>query len=665
MPMPPDASRERALTTMLVELFDPGEILRIARELDGGLFNELFGRNLGLSDLADEFVRKSVQRGIVGNVLFTVVYRERSHLGQRIAEVARRWDVELETQPLPLSIVPSEANAALASPSQRAPADIFISYSRKDEAWKDRVVGQLQVLAHEDSVTVWDDTRIAAGDAWKPAIGQAMTEARAAILLVSADFLTSEFVRNTEVPKLLERRRAEGVHIFPVIIRSCAWKAVDWLSALQCRPKDGKALSLFSEGEIEQHLSELVMEIHQLLAASTMPLPSEQPPHDVDTKEEQDEDQPVPPSLRVTPALPVHAKSLVPRTAPMTPHQPAAPVQAPKRPTKPYASVDSAPIVETSPRRRGLVPAAIGGVGVIVGVLLLVVPDNDEPDPPPPTTGSQRKPHRALGVVHTALADAAPMRFVGLSGGTFTMGSPASETGREDDESPHIVTVSPFEISESEVTQQQWQLVMGPEQESQPNRCSKSGCADDLPVQQVSWFDAIEFVNALSEREGKSACYRRKGDNVTWKKACDGYRLPTEAEWEYACRAGRQTAYSFANDPADLDKHAWFGDNSEDNVHPVRQLRTSGWGIYDMHGNLWEWVWDWYGPYPEGAQLDPRGPANANASIMDDIHTRARLLRGGSYRSKGEQLRCAHRGWFRPSYQGSNYGLRVVRSSGQ
>ncbi|HEX3556515.1 MAG TPA: AAA family ATPase [Thermoanaerobaculia bacterium] len=142
---------------------------------------------------------------------------------------------------------------------------VFISYSQRDEAWKDRVVGHLKVLEVEGELAVWDDKRIAAGDGWWPEIEGAMNRAAVAVLLISKDFLTSGFIRGTEVPRLLARRQTEGLRVIPVFVHPCAWEAVDWLAALQGRPGKGRTLSEGRKPQIEKHLSALVLEIREIL----------------------------------------------------------------------------------------------------------------------------------------------------------------------------------------------------------------------------------------------------------------------------------------------------------------------------------------------------------------------------------------------------------------
>jgi tetratricopeptide (TPR) repeat protein len=143
---------------------------------------------------------------------------------------------------------------------------VFISYSHQDEAWKNRLVKQLRVLEREGELVVWDDRRISAGDDWLPEIEAAMARARAAVLLISPDFLTSGFILGKEVPELLRRRQTDGLQVIPVIVHPCAWTAVSWLSKIQCRPKDGKELVSFNKPKAEKHLADLALEIRALLA---------------------------------------------------------------------------------------------------------------------------------------------------------------------------------------------------------------------------------------------------------------------------------------------------------------------------------------------------------------------------------------------------------------
>ncbi len=254
-----------------------------------------------------------------------------------------------------------------------------------------------------------------------------------------------------------------------------------------------------------------------------------------------------------------------------------------------------------------------------------------------------------------------------IPAGTFCMGSPESEVERYDDETQHKVTISKdFWMSQYEVTQAEWEAVIG-------NNPSYSQGAN-LPVEQVSWYDAIEYCNKLSEKEGLTPAYRiDKGRNdpnnenkhdvvrwlVTWDREANGYRLPTEAEWEYACRAGTTTPFSTGNNlttnQANYNGNYPYNENAEgeyqERTTAAGSFPPNAWGIYDMHGNVWEWCWDWYDDYSENNQIDPSGAASGTG----------RVLRSGCWGSGGRGVRSANRGSLTPDHWYDVYGFRLVR----
>jgi formylglycine-generating enzyme required for sulfatase activity len=202
-----------------------------------------------------------------------------------------------------------------------------------------------------------------------------------------------------------------------------------------------------------------------------------------------------------------------------------------------------------------------------------------------------------------------------------------------------------------EVTQKEYQAVMG------TNPSNFKG--DNLPVESVNWFDAVNYCNARSRKEGLTPAYTVSGENVTWNRGANGYRLPTEAEWEYACRAGTSTPFSTGSNittsQANYDGNYPYNNNSNgpyrEKTTNVGSFSPNAWGLYDMHGNVWEWCWDWYGDYSAGAQTDPSGAAPGSY----------RVLRGGSWNFIAQYLRSAYRGLNSPSYRYNSYGFRVVR----
>jgi formylglycine-generating enzyme required for sulfatase activity len=226
------------------------------------------------------------------------------------------------------------------------------------------------------------------------------------------------------------------------------------------------------------------------------------------------------------------------------------------------------------------------------------------------------------------------------------MGSPEAEEDRDADEGPvHKVRISPFACMRVPVTRRVYAEVLG-EDPGWPE-----GAAADRPVNNVSWFDAIRFCNSLSEREGLSPCYQIASEAVTWQFAANGYRLLTEAEWEYACRAGSTGSWSFGDGKL-LEKHAWFEANSGGEPHPVGTRKPNRWGLYDMQGNVWEWCWDWYGPYTSQPQADPVGAEDGSD----------RSLRGGAFITP-RNLRSAIRGWFVPENRNRIIGFRCARGA--
>ena len=239
------------------------------------------------------------------------------------------------------------------------------------------------------------------------------------------------------------------------------------------------------------------------------------------------------------------------------------------------------------------------------------------------------------------------MKLVLIPKGTFMMGSPASEQGRDDDETQHEVTISEdYYLGVFEVTRGQYEKVMGTNPSYFQKRVIGKSDSSMYPVEQVSWEDAVEFCKKLSELPEE-------------KKAGRVYRLPTEAEWEYACRAGSKAAYSFGANYAwfganskTLGDYAWFRENSGGQTHPVGEKKANAWGLYDMHGNVWEWCSDWYGKYPKGSVSDPSGPSEGSE----------RVIRGGSWIIVAAHCRSACRGWYVPSSRDCD-GFRVALSS--
>ncbi len=244
--------------------------------------------------------------------------------------------------------------------------------------------------------------------------------------------------------------------------------------------------------------------------------------------------------------------------------------------------------------------------------------------------------------------------FISVQGGTFQMGS----TSGDSDEKPvHSVTVSSFYISPYEVTQAEYKSVMRSSIQQQRDKAnpdwSVKGEGNNYPMYYVSWNEVVEYCNALSRKEGLTPCYSGSGNSISCDFSADGYRLPTEAEWEYAARGGNNSrGYTYAGGNS-MGSLGWYRDNSGSKTHPVGGKQANELGIYDMSGNVWEWCWDWYGDYSSGNQRDPRGASSGLG----------RVRRGGSWGNSALFSRSALRGNNSPGIRGNYLGFRLVRSS--
>ena len=254
----------------------------------------------------------------------------------------------------------------------------------------------------------------------------------------------------------------------------------------------------------------------------------------------------------------------------------------------------------------------------------------------------------AQGAEPKSVTNSIGMELIEIPAGKFTMGSPVGEKERVSNEEQVAVTLSkPFGLGKTEVTQGQWMHVMGTE----PWKGGDYGKADtDCPATYVSWHDATEFCKKLTDLE-------RKAGKLN---ANEEYRLPTEAEWEYACRAGTTTVFSFGDDAKQLGEYGWFGGNTarELYAHKVGLKKPNSWGLHDMHGNVWEWCSDWYGNTLLGG-TDPVAPREG---IVPKPHPNYRVLRGGCWRVFPVGCRSANRYHIDRSFRNFDLGFRVARS---
>jgi formylglycine-generating enzyme required for sulfatase activity len=240
-------------------------------------------------------------------------------------------------------------------------------------------------------------------------------------------------------------------------------------------------------------------------------------------------------------------------------------------------------------------------------------------------------------------ANLKPKGMIFVKGGSFQMGSNSGDG----DESPiHEVTVSSFWIGKYQVTQKEWTEVMG------NNPSGRKG--KNLPVEMVIWYEVVEYCNKRSILEGLTPCYSGSGSNITCNWGANGYRLPTEAEWEYAARGGlKSKGYKYSGSNS-IGTVAWYDENSGSRTHEVGTKKPNELGIHDMSGNVWEWCWDWYAGsyYKKSPSINPKGPNSGSY----------RVLRGGSWNFNHDFCRISYRDINNPNEGNNNYGFRVCRT---
>ena len=256
--------------------------------------------------------------------------------------------------------------------------------------------------------------------------------------------------------------------------------------------------------------------------------------------------------------------------------------------------------------------------------------------------GKPSKELNASGYMKIAPGDLSSGNMALIPGGTFTrsMRDNWGSTNR-------TVSIGSFYMGMYELSQKEYAEIMD---DSNPSRFRDP----ELPVEQVSWYDAVRYCNYRSQDEGLTLAYTITGQSVTWNRQANGYRLPTEAEWEYACRAGTTTTYNtgdaITTSQANYDGR--YGGVYRGKTTPVGSFEPNAWGLYDMHGNVAEWCWDWYGDYPIEAQTDPQGPTSGTY----------RILRGGSWDNNGDAVTSSNRRNSGPSSTSSGVGFRLARN---
>ena len=533
----------------------------------------------------------------------------------------------------------------------------FFSYAREDSEFVLRLAKELRDVG----INLWlDQLDILGGQRWDRAVEDALQTCQGMIAVLSPDALASHNVMD-EVSYALEERKT----IIPIILRSCTItfrlrrvQYIDFTADYQTGFSQ-----LLRALRIDQPVPPRAPAVPEEAVVQNVTAPSQETPREVPTREPlpRRAEPPEPASTIPEETLETGvAASILPLLdqashgdgkpfglAPQQEEAAPSPVSEKDRPeVHRHTTRDTRETTGLSQRhKRRLV--LVGGVLLcgLVAALYLVLPwRTPEPQPQPEPTlqkpqdstiTTQRSPTpEARSAQNPGSSQLAPsitnsigMQFALIPAGEFQMGS----TGGGDNERPvHTVRISkPFYLGIHEVTQGQWEAVMG------NNRSKFKGDAN-RPVETVSWEDVQQFIDGLNTREGDTK-----------------YRLPTEAEWEYAARAGSTTTYSFGDDSSQLGKYAWFGGNAGNTTHPAGKLQPNAWGLYDMHGNVYEWVQDWYDKYAAGPVTDPQGPASGWG----------RVVRGGSWSDDAWSCRTACRGGDAPGARNRILGFRLLRTA--
>lgn len=541
--------------------------------------------------------------------------------------------------------------------------DIFISYSHQDEKWKDALQKQLRVLQLHADFTVWDDRQIDIGDTWLPQIEAAIAAAKVAILLISSDFLISEFVCRQEIPRFLQRRAADGLRVVPLVVEPCPWQAVGWLANLQGATKDNEALSrhAWDSYALKQELSQVALKVYHLLQESRaeeerqlaaqnaeqarqaqLAREREQARLEVEQRaeqarlrkiaEEQARQEQIARETKRQQDLAAAAEAKRVEAAEAKQKVEQGKQQASSRP-RAVLDVQQANFGSSSPLKLGKWALLLAGLGLMGWGISVYEPSKTNTQFP---------------------------KMLPIPAGEFTMGCVEErdnvEGGCSRDEKPsHPVKLSAFKLAETEVTVGQYLACVqqggcpAPEWNEKGSDYNISTGKDDLykemgealtdpqhPIVGVSWDNALAYTQWLNQVQ----------------KPTKPFRLPTEAEWEYAARGGdNQLAYSWGNSIGKNKANCSDCGDEFEYTAPVGSFASNGFGLKDMQGNVREWVADRYGDYSAQSASNPKEASKGTY----------RVLRGGSWNFTPRNVRSANRFSLTPGDRYSDVGFRVAQ----
>jgi len=488
---------------------------------------------------------------------------------------------------------------------------LFISYSHVDRQWVERLQTMIRPLVRSHGLRLWDDSQIQPGDKWRQEIETALAAAKVALLLVSSDFLASEFVTNSELPQLLAAAEEEGLRILWVPLRPSLVRRTP-IDAYQALGDPARPLARMEPVEQEEALVEIALAIEKALAAR----------HD----------------------SPPGAAAKTQGDSAGRPRQAAAPrsgssvLAGAERQAVATDRSGAAQPEMAHPETAELAPETIPLQRFPTSTCLL----REEGG----RWSMERRPLQVEGY-REKLGEGVELNMVKIPAGSFLMGSPEDEPERLEIEGPqHEVTLGGYFMAQTPITQAQWRAVAGWQKVERDLKADPSRFKGaNRTVEQVSWFDAVEFCRRLNERTGQR------------------YGLPSEAQWEYACRAGSTTPFHFGptltSELANYDGNYIYGNGPKGSYRrqtiDVASFPANGWGLHDLHGNVWEWCEDhWHESYNFAPGDDQ--PWLIPAAADDEL----RLLRGGSWHFFPRDCRSASRSHVRPVFANLYVGFRVV-----
>ncbi len=563
---------------------------------------------------------------------------------------------------------------------------VFISYSHKDEDLRKDLDAHLKILERQGYISPWHDRKIEAGDEWKKEITTYLESADVILLLVSANFLASDFCYDIETKRALERQKADGALIVPIILKPCAWQESP-VSGFQVMPKDGKPISIWNDQDlaftditeklkekakqlIERRQQQYLQTQQQSALEEYRQKLEEYLADGVLSELEQENLQELAQARGIDPAdaeemntqalnrrQEYEEKLERYRQAFERAIQDEFPLSAGTRrllkERQNIARLQEADVKRVEQealdaREKAILIPKAPPTNIDAPVGWAPPPTTPPPAEPDPIPAQPRQPTSTPdGDFTEALGSGVNLEMVKIPAGQFWMGSPDNEAERLDSEGPqHLVTVTEFWMGKYPVTQAQWaQVAALPKVARDLKPFPSNFKGEKRPVESVNWYEAVEFCQRLSQKTGRT------------------YRLPSEAEWEYACRARTITPFNFgetiSTDLANYDGTYTYGNGSKGiyrkKTTDVGSFPANAFGLYDMHGNVWEWCADhWHSNY-DGAPTDGSAWLSSNES-------QSRLLRGGSWLTPPDSCRSAYRGHDSPDVRLDNFGCRVVFS---